>query len=125
MYLATEAGEMVSTGAMLTAVAGPHLGRHFRFCAIHEDRERIHVHHVYAHPFRNARAVLHPSVFGLRLQEEISRLRHLLNLCCHALDQLWSGVFMGVIALVPLAFFEQYQGAEHVTAIVNYFVGGE
>ena len=122
MHLITETGELVLPGHVLTAVAGPHAGRRFRFAGIHADGKRVLVHHTSPHPFRNARTVLHPSVFACILREEVTRLKHLVNLCHHTWQRLDEWLLAGAVALVPLAFFEQYHLAERIT---HALTGGE
>lgn len=112
MYLATEHGEVVPQGAILRAVIGTHTGRYFRFVDVHEDGQRIVVRHHGAHPFRHSLAVLHPMIFGCVLEQEIAHLRAFFNRCHHAWQRIEDGLWMGALALVPLALFEAYHGGE-------------
>ncbi len=124
MHLITDTGELVTPGSVLTAVVGPHAGRRFRYVEVHTDGDRIMVRHTHPHPFRNARAVLHPSVFACTLHEELTRLRHVLNLLHHAWQKVDEGLLMGVIALAPLAVFEAYNGAEVTREFLTHLLGG-
>lgn len=124
MYLASDSGDAVLPGTLLTAVIGPHTGRHFRFVAVHEDRARIIVHRMHPHPFRNSRAVVHPSIFALSLQAEVARARHVLNALHHAWQKLDEWLLAGVVALVPLALVDEGV-REGVLHTLGSLMGGE
>jgi hypothetical protein len=124
MHLVTDTGETVRSGTVLIAVVGPHTGRRFRFVDIHESGERVLVRHAHGHTFRNALAVLHPSVFACEIHQELTRLRRTLNLCHHTWQKVDEGLVMGALALVPLALFEAYGGGEKAHELLASLLGG-
>lgn len=112
-------GETVTLPTVLPALNGPHKGHHFRLEAI---VMRDGVHHVRAtRPLRGGRHVVHahPSVFGLIVQEVISAMRHALNTLYHWWQRVDDGLFMGALALIPLAVFEAYHGGEATRHLIE------
>lgn len=122
VLLMTMAGQAIAPGSMITAVRGPHQGRHFRFVDVHDDGEQLVVHHMYPHPFRHARAVVHPHVFGLQLKEELTRLGHALNVTHHVWQRIDEWLLAGAFALIPLGIVEPEIGHRLLTLIG---MGGE
>lgn len=120
MELISEAtGAAITPGAMLRAIQGPHMGTHWRF---HELKMTDTGHRVcVSRPVSAGRVhrEFHPGVFGLKVVIDISwsmHVRHTLRVGWSKIDD-W--LLAGVVALVPLAFFEQYHWAEMITALFH------
>jgi hypothetical protein len=110
---------------MLHAVNGPHAGTHWRLEILHHNG----THHVLRcsalrHTMR-VRMDFHPAVFGLNVIE-VSQwyriTRHDLIRCWRRIDE---GLYMGALALIPLAAFEAFHGGEHARALIMSLLGGE
>lgn len=123
-HLVTPDGSIVLPGAMLHAVKGTHAGTHWRL-------ERV-ISHGVGHLLRCTRLVrkvgrvvehFHPSVFGLDVIEVTQWFR----ITRHDLARFWrkidDGLFMGLLALIPLAFFEGMNGSEHAHALLSALFG--
>lgn len=119
MILQTEAGEEIHSGATLRATSGAYLGRRFRFVEVHDDGERITVTMLHPHPFRHARQVMHPSAFGLRLHRPLSRSRRMANAVHHVWQRVDEWLLAGLVALIPLAFFERFHWADQITSLMG------
>lgn len=124
-HLVTNDGQIILPGAMLHAVHGPHVGTHWRLESIHHNG----VHHVLrcSRMYRTMRVRMdhHPRVFGLEMiTDDVTQwyriTRDDLRACWHKIDD---GLFMGVLALIPLAFFEAFNGSEHCRAFLESVLG--
>lgn len=124
MNLVTTAGDVVPLHATLTAINGPHTGRRFRFAGLHADGERVVMHHLNPHPFRNAVVLLHPAVFGCVLRTEVTRVRHFLNLCCHVVSRVDEWLWAGAFALLPLSMVDPEVG-HHLGELFTRLFGAE
>lgn len=120
MILRTEDGVEIRPGQTVHAVRGAYKGRRFRFVEIHDDGERIHVTLLHPHPFRHARQVLHPSAFGLHIHQPLSRAQHVLNGLHHTWQRIDEWLLAGLVALLPLAFFEHFHWAETITQWLGF-----
>jgi hypothetical protein len=122
--LVTTNGETVSLPCVLPAQMGPHAGAHFRLEAL---VERDGKHHVRAtrlvHQRRHVVHVL-PEVFGLMVEEVVTAVRHWVNLLHRMWMKLDDGIVMGFLALIPLAFFEAFHGAELTRQMLEMIFGG-
>lgn len=111
-HLVTSDGTIVLPGAMLHAQQGPHAGTHWRLAKVWHDGVR-HLLRC-TRLTRVGRAVMdfHPSVFGLNVIE-VSRWWRVgsadIVRWWHKIDD---GLFMGALALIPLALFEAFHGGE-------------
>jgi hypothetical protein len=112
-------GAKIAPGAMLLAVEGPHMGTHWRF---HELRMTDTGHRVCVsrpYTFGHIRREFHPGMFGLHVVIEISWRHHL----SHSAKVVWARIdewfLAGLVALVPLAFFEHYHWAEKITSALS------
>lgn len=113
-------GEVVGFGRMIQAQTGSHAGTWWRLDALsHNGRE--HIVHVSRRCGRVRRVAAFPlHVFGLIVQEITAWWHRLIMAAEHKLaDYMLAGVF----ALVPLAFFERFHGAEHIVEIFTIFHG--
>lgn len=116
-------GEPVEFGRMIQATVGPHTGTWWRLDALaHNGREHIVRVSRCVRGGRMRRIAAFPlHVFGLVVDEIKALWLRAAHTAEHkTLDYILAGVF----ALVPLGFFEQYHGAEHITEIVRLILGG-
>lgn len=113
-------GEIVSVGRHVKAVEGPHAGTWWRISELFHDgtQHMVRATHRHTHVGRVPRT-FRPDTFGLRVHEEISHVRHAVNTLHHTWQKLDEWLLAGVIALLPLAFFEQYHLAETITSTLG------
>lgn len=115
-------GERVAFGRMVQAQIGPHAGTWWRLDAlVHNGREHLVRVSRCLHGGRMRRHAAFPlHVFGLLVNDVKVWWRRALHRADKAVfDYLMAGIF----ALVPLAFFEQYHGAERLTEIIRMISG--
>lgn len=115
-------GEVILPGRMIQATVGPHTGTWWRLDALaHNGREHIVRVSRCVRGGRMRRIAAFPlHVFGLMIDEVKALWRRAAHTAEHkTLDYMLAGVS----ALVPLAFFEQYHGAERITEFVRLFTG--
>lgn len=115
-----------SLHARNTTVAGPHPWR-LEACQPDEtpggDAHTVTVSR--HHPrFGRIRRTFHPRVFGLVIEIEISWHRAARTKIHHAWHEAWFGVVLGILALIPLAFFEQFHLADNITSMFGFGGGG-
>jgi len=115
-------GERVEFGRMVEAQVGPHAGTWWRLDALsHNGREHVVRVTRLVHGGRIRRVAAFPlHVFGLAVSEVVALWK---RACRCAVHKSGDYVFAGITALVPLAFFEQYHGAERITEIIRMFTG--
>lgn len=78
------------------------------------------------HPkFGRVRRTFHPRVFGLVIEVDVSWHRAARTKIHRAWHEAWFGVVLGILALIPLAFFEQYHLADEITSVLSIFGSGE
>lgn len=122
MRLINAQGEIVQPGARLVAIQGKEIGRHWKYSHVLEhpvDGHRVHV--VRRHPkLGHVHREFHPGVFGLVVEVDIKWSRHLVNTAHHARQKFDEYLLAGVVALVPLAFFEQFHLAEKVGELIGH-----
>ena len=124
--LITPEGAIVPLGRHYARVQfGSLTGTLWRLDEIFHDGVQHMVRCSRQHAIGRVRRVFAPVVFGLSVQEEITRLHHALNLGVHAWQKVDEWFFAGIVALVPLAFFEQYHLAETITHALSSLTGGE
>lgn len=66
----------------------------------------------------------HPRVFGLVIEIEISWHKAARTKIHHVWHETWFGVVLGILALIPLAFFEQFHLADDITSLFGFGGGG-
>lgn len=110
-------GETVALGRMVQAQTGAHTGTWWRLDdVVHNGRE--HIARVSRHIGRSRRVAAFPlHVFGLVVQEVTRWWHRVVRVVVHKVDDY---MLAGLFALVPLAFFERYHGAEVITEWVEY-----
>lgn len=109
-----------------TTVAGPHP---WRLEACQPDTDPKGDAHTVTvsrhHPrFGRIRRTFHPRVFGLVVEIEISWHRRARTKIHSAWHETWFGIYLGFLALIGLAFFEQYHMAPEITGFVASIFGG-
>lgn len=121
-HLVSADGTVVMPGTMVHAVTGPHAGTHWRLEKVHHNGE--------THVLRCSRLLrsmrvrmdFHPSVFGLHMIE----IKAWYKIGKADLRRFWGkideGVIMGALALVPLAVFEAFHGAEHFREFIEPYL---
>lgn len=117
-------GTPVTLGHFHLMVDGPHKGTWWRIEELFHDGSEHKVRASYRHRAGRVRRVFHPSVFGLMVQEELTRMRLVVNRLHHAWQKIDEGLIMGVLALVPLAVFEAYHGGEATREFLASILGG-
>lgn len=122
-HIVTPDGTVVLPGTMLHAVKGAHAGTHWRL-------ERL-IHNGVTHMLRCTRTHrvgrvimdFHPSVFGLT----VIRVARFFRMSVDDLRAFWhrvdDGLFMGALALIPLALFEAFHGGEVTRHILESWFG--
>lgn len=122
MRLINAQGREVVPGMRLQAVQGKEIGQTWQFSHVVEhpiDGHRVHV--TRRHPrMGHVHREFHPVVFGLHVVVDITWKRHLANKAHHVRAKFDDYLLAGVIALVPLAFFEHYQLAERIPEIFGH-----
>lgn len=115
-------GEHVEFGRMVEAQVGPHAGTWWRLDSLsHNGREHVVRVTRLVHGGRIRRVAAFPlHVFGLVVSEVAALWRRAIK--C-AVKKSSDYAAAGVVALVPLAFFEQYHGAEWITEIIHAITG--
>jgi hypothetical protein len=69
------------------------------------------------HPkFGRVKRVYHPRVFGLTVEVEITWYQSAKAKIHKGWHETWFGIYLGILALVGLAIFEQYHLADEITA---------
>lgn len=105
-------GDTVEMGRLVQAVAGPYAGSWWRLDDVRKT-DGVHVAHV-SRKHRVGRHVMHcpAEMFGLVVQEIVSLARHALNVLADIQRRVDDGIFLGFLALIPLALFEAFHGGE-------------
>lgn len=122
MRLINAQDEEIRPGSRLVALQGKETGQMWNFSHVVEhpvDGHRVHV--TRRHPrMGHVHREFHPAVFGLHVVIDITWQRHLLNKAHHVRAKFDDYLLAGVIALVPLAFFEHYHLAERLPEILGH-----
>jgi len=122
MKLIIEAtGEEILLGHhTVQAVAGPYRGTWWRIDDVVMGDAGYRVNASRKHPIGRHRIIVPPHVFGLIIEEAQRLVRRVLTWLRGCLSELNTGLIMGAIALIPLAFFEQAHGAETVAPLIEW-----
>lgn len=122
MQLINAQGVAVQEGARLRAIQGRETGQVWRYSHVVEhpiDGHRVHVsrrHLQLGHIHRE----FHPGVFGLHVKVDVTWRKHLRNKVHHFRVKFDEYLIAGIVALLPLALFEQYHLAERVTEVLPF-----
>lgn len=106
------------------ATQGRHTGTWWRIDDLFHDGRDHMVRASQKHAVGRVHRTFPPAVFGLTVQEELSRMRAALNRLHHVRQSVDEGLIMGTLALLPLAVFEAYHGAEHTREFLLSILGG-
>lgn len=126
MRLINEATEREITSlTTIRCVAGPLTGQAWRYEKIIVREGNGHRVHCTRSDRRLGRIhrEFHPSVFGCRVEREITFRIHIVNLAHHARSKFDDYLLAGIIALIPLAVFEHYQGPEKFFEFLHALLG--
>lgn len=121
MRLINAQGAEVHQGSRLRAIQGKETGQLWTYSHTieHEvDGHRVHVtrrHSRLGHVHRE----FHPGVFGLHVIVDLTWKRHLVNRVHHVRTKFDDYLLAGVVALFPLALFEQLHVAERVGEVIG------
>jgi len=122
MQLINAQGVEVLPGSRLHAVSGPFMGQLWQLSHVIEhpiDGHRVHVtrrHSRLGHVHRE----FHPGVFGLSVVIDLTWKHHMVNKVHHVRSKFDDYLLAGVVALVPLAFFEQFHLAEKLGELLGH-----
>lgn len=116
-------GDTVEMGRLVQAVAGPYAGSWWRLDDVRKA-DGVHVAHV-SRKHRVGRHIMHcpAELFGLVVQEIVSLRRHALNVLCDLRRKVDDGIFLGFLALIPLALFEAFHGGEATRQLLESLFG--
>ena len=115
----TTTGAEVTTGADLRHAV---TGQRWRFSHVtHHPKYGHRIHATRTHrKLGRIPGEFHPSVFGLEVVVRVGWKRHVINVAHVTISKLDDWMLAGVIALVPLAFFEQFHAAEKITELFGF-----
>lgn len=125
LHLTTSTGSAVVLPRMAQAQSGPHMGTWWR---LDEIVRRDNAHHVRAsrkHTIGRHKITVLPEIFGLRVRETLNVIKGIARRALNFWRKIDEGLYMGALALIPLAYFERYDGAEWITETINKIVDGE
>ena len=121
MHLATTSGQTVQLRRThLTAQHGPHAVRIFRI----DDVTKVDGKHVVMASRRHNKSIRHmvktaPEVFGIIVTEVEEIVRTVWAKARRVWSRIDDGLYMGTMALIPLAYFEHYDMAEKIVEFFN------
>ena len=124
IHLITETGDRILPGRMVLAHTGPHQGTWWRLEGVFHNGTEHMVKASRHTRVGRMRHVFHPSAFSLSVREVFSRKRRAVNRVHHTWQRFDEWLLAGVVALVPLAFFEHYHWAESITSATTSLFGG-
>lgn len=125
LHIATTDGTIVQLRRTnLIANQGQHAGRRFRIDEIqHDGRQHIVVaSRKHSSKLRHTIKVL-PEVFGLVITEIEEITRELLGIVKRIgtqIVELLNGLYVGTLALIPLAYFEHYELADKIVQFFHW-----
>jgi hypothetical protein len=119
LHIATADGQTVRLRqTVLTARSGVHKGRTFRI----DDVTKLNGRHVVKasrkHPIGRHVIKVLPEIFGLVITEIEETFRKIKARVIKTWTKIDEGLYMGTLALIPLAYFEHYEMADK---IVEFF----
>src|SRR6266581_8256956 len=119
LHLTTSTGTTVQLPRMSQAISGPHKGSWWRLDKI---VKRDSLHHMSAsrkHKIGRHKITVLPEIFGLRVHETMNVIKDIMCRVRKFWRKIDEGLYMGALALIPLAYFEQYHGAEWITEVIR------
>jgi hypothetical protein len=122
--LVTPEGITVCLGRHYAMVEkGREKGTWWRLDELFHDGTEHRVRASRKHPAGRVHRTFPPAIFGLVVREEYTRVRLIINRLHHVWQKIDEGVYMGALALIPLAFFEAYHGGEVTRQLLTYLFG--
>jgi hypothetical protein len=125
LHLMTSTGTTVSLPRMAQAQSGPHMGTWWKLTEIVKRDSAHHVRATRKHRAGRHTITVLPEIFGMRVHETLNVIKDVARSALNLWRKIDEGLYMGVLALVPLAYFERYDGAEWITETINEIVEGE
>ena len=122
LHLMTSTGSTVSLPRMAQAQSGPYTGTWWR---LDEIVKRDTTHHVSAsrkHKIGRHKITVLPEIFGLWVRETLNVIKSIGRRVLTAWRKIDEGLYMGALALIPLAYFERYHGAEWITESIHKMI---
>lgn len=120
--ISSTTGEEITTAAMLTHVSDRTRWR-FEAITCRTDGRIIHVSRYERRVSGRVHAHFHPDAFGVRVEVTLTRVQ----VVTHHARRVWlrvdDWVWAGVIALVPLAFFERFHMADMIVSAFGFTSG--
>lgn len=116
-------GVIIAQGSIVHVVAGPNLGRAYRFESIlpygkrGTYRVRVSRKSVHAH-FRSVE-FLPPNALGCKVERPLTRRERMWSACCTVWAKVDDWFWAGTFALIPLAVFEHFHLATKITEVVS------
>lgn len=86
-------------------------GEHVVHCSRHGKTGRVH-------------KTFHPHVFGLTVEVEVTWYRSTATRVHHMAHETWTGIYLGFLALIGLAFFENFHLAPSIVEYVSFGIFG-
>lgn len=124
LNLATTSGQTIQLRRThLTAQHGPHAGRTFRI----DDVTKVNGKHVVVASRKHNKSIRHmikvaPEVFGIVVTEVEEIIRTAWTKARRVWARIDDGLYMGTMALIPLAYFEHYDMAEKIVEFFNHML---
>lgn len=122
LHLMTSTGSTVSLPRMSQAQSGPHAGTWWRLDNIVKRDSLHHVSASRSHKIGRHKITVLPEIFGMKIRETVNVMKTLSRKILTVWQKIDEGLYMGALALVPLAYFEQYHGAEWITELVHSMI---
>lgn len=120
LHIATADGQTVRLRqTVLTAQSGSHKGRAFRIDDVTKINGRHIVKATRKHPTGRHSIKVLPEVFGLVITELEEITRKIVNRFLTTWRKIDEGLYMGTLALIPLAYFEHYEMADKIVEMFH------
>ena len=120
LHIATADGQNVQLRrTCIVAKIGPHAGRCFRIDdVVKRDGQHV-VRATRKHATGRHMITVLPEVFGLIIREIEEITRRVINRVRRTWMKIDEGLYMGTLALIPLAYFEHYEMADKIVEILH------
>ncbi len=116
-------GDTVVIGRLVQAVCGPYAGSWWRLDDVRKADGAHIAHASRSHRLGRHRIAVPAEMFGLVVQEIVSWVRHAVNILCDIRRKVDDGIFLGFLALIPLALFEAFHGGEATRQLLESLFG--
>lgn len=129
IHLVTEDDVIIEHGSIVHICTGPNVGRAYRYEGVviaghHTYRVKITRKSIAGH-FR-AVEWIHPSVIGCSVRVPLTRCQRVKVFALACWTKIDDWFMAGLVALIPLAWFEHYHMATKITEVLSLgiFTGG-